>query len=146
MAGDAPILRELLDAMARGRLLPERAFAPDADTILRMRETPEFEAAVTPLFAAVSNLLRDTPREDLEYIEDFVEKVFVHVFERTGSDDLSAYVSDDFGLLAQALHVGYEDQQLNGLAHAYGQSSVPCARIAPVAGSLLDHMRKVARP
>jgi len=138
------LLKGLLAAMAGGRLLGPDAFAPGAAQILRLREAPEFEAKLVPRLNAVLEIARSTQRGECEYIEDFVEDVFAHVFKLTESDDLSAYVSDDFGMLAQALHVGYEDHWLNGLLEAYAQGKVPCGPIRELPGSLVDQVRKLA--
>jgi hypothetical protein len=140
------VLQELREAMRSGHLLSSRAFVRGVDAILRKRESPAFDEELGRLFVAVSALLGAASRADLEYIEDFVEEVFVHVFEQTRSDDLSAYVSDDFGLVAQALHAGYEDETLNGLVDIYGQCRIPCDTIAPAVGTLRDHVRRVANP
>ena len=146
MTACGAVLRELLDAIEAGRLLPPEAFAADVSEILRLRESPEFEAGLIPRFDEVSGLLRDKPEKEREYIGDFVEEVFVHVFTATESDDLSAYVADDFGLLAEALHVNYEDEWLNGMVNTYAEGRIPCGPIAPLEGRLLVQVRKLAKP
>ena len=138
------MLARILAGIRHGRTLPASTFGTDVEDILRMRERQLFEKELVKRFDAVDALKSGVPKAELEYVEDFVEEVFVHVFEQTQSDDLSAYVSDDFGLLAEALHLGYEDEWLNGLATIYSDGRIPCETVEPKPGMLRDHLSRLS--
>jgi hypothetical protein len=53
-----------------------------------------------------------------------------------GTHEICSYVSDDFGLIATALALGYDDSWLNALWLAYKNGQVPCGGLSPVQGEL----------
>lgn len=138
------LCQDILAAMRKGRLLSSRTFALDVDALLDKRDNSAFERDLVSRSDIVWAMKRQRPAAEVEYIEEFVGGVFEFVFLATESDDLSAYISDDFGLFIEALHVGYEDGWLNGLADAYRGGCIPCEPISPVPGKLYDHVAALA--
>ena len=57
------------------------------------------------------------------------EQEFQMIYEFTGNGDLAGYVSDDFGLIADAKLLGYEDLWLNKLCTCYENRTIPCGSL-----------------
>lgn len=53
------------------------------------------------------------------------EKAFLIVYEKSLSDDLAAYVSDDFGLIFDSIILNYKDEWLDKLIKCYEQLYIP---------------------
>lgn len=49
--------------------------------------------------------------------------------EFTGDSDLAGYVSDDFGLIADARVLGYQDLWLDKLVACYEKGMIPCGSL-----------------
>ena len=60
-----------------------------------------------------------------ELIQSICREVFLSVFRALPSDELAGEISDDFGLICQALDIGYQDPWLNGLLACYLKGSLP---------------------
>lgn len=56
------------------------------------------------------------------------EKAFVIIAQNAGSE-LSAYVSDDFGLIYDSLVLNYKDEWLDKLIEKYKSKSVPAGEL-----------------
>ena len=138
------LLQRVLKAIAAGRVLPVTAFTGDINRLLRKMEGTSFEKDLLLRRSAVDKVKKKRPKGEFEYINDFMDEVFVHVFTQTESDDLAAYVLEDFALLADAAHVGYEDEWLNGLAAVYAKGKIANDNVKPLPGTLHDHLEKLA--
>ena len=59
------------------------------------------------------------------YNENIRKKVFCIVFDITNNDDLAAYISDDLGLIIDAIKVGANDHLINALWLSYKNGVIP---------------------
>lgn len=69
-------------------------------------------------------------------IDSIREKVFKNVFNKSNSSGLSAYVSDDFALLMDAINCDYESKWLNALLSKYIEGIIPKGDIGNIEGSM----------
>ena len=68
------------------------------------------------------------------------ELVYLQAYERWKSPDLAGYISDDFGLIGDALIIGYSHRWLNGLLDAYLDARFPSGQITERAGELVEDL------
>lgn len=90
---------------------------------------------------------------DSYYLEDCVMVEFLQVFSAvkefsireeaykitynaTKSPELAGYISDDFGLISDALILNYSDEWLNALAKEYIKGRIPHNKLKPLKGDL----------
>lgn len=59
------------------------------------------------------------------YNENIRKKAFCIVFDITNNDDLAAYISDDLGLIIDAIKVGANDHLINALWLSYKNGVIP---------------------
>lgn len=55
------------------------------------------------------------------------EATYLKAFARWRSSDLAAYISDDFGLIADAIAGGVDDPRIAGILRSYRCGRIPCA-------------------
>lgn len=53
-------------------------------------------------------------------------------------DDLSAYLSDDFGLIAESLYWGYNNGWVNALFYEYTKHRIPSGCLKEIKGDLSE--------
>ncbi len=85
------------------------------------------------------------PIKERKYIESIEEELYFRVYNSCKDDDLliyyddlSAYISDDFGLIAEGLYFGYNNAWLNGLLYEYIEHRIPCGDLKEIEGDLYD--------
>lgn len=85
------------------------------------------------------------PIKERKVIESIEEEVYFRVYNSCKDDDLliyyddlSAYISDDFGLIAEALYFGYNNAWLNALLYEYIEHRIPCGELREINGNLYD--------
>tara|TARA_R110002124_G_scaffold57984_6_gene162071 strand:- start:1902 stop:2336 length:435 start_codon:yes stop_codon:yes gene_type:complete len=66
------------------------------------------------------------------------EIVYLQIFNCWKSPDLAAYVSDDFGLIGDALLLDSSDSWINGLFQAYVLHNIPVGNFEKIEGKLSD--------
>ncbi len=98
----------------------------DIDCLLDERDKDIFAKQWT---AEYSNIEKIKSRNNEKLIDKYREKIFKTVFKQTGSDDLAAYVSDDFGLLADALNSDYRSRWIEALQFYYINGKIPKGNI-----------------
>ncbi|HEX8176513.1 MAG TPA: hypothetical protein VF543_15590 [Pyrinomonadaceae bacterium] len=131
------ILKQLIEERM---LLSEQILsAYDWDDLLDARDSNEqFEAQWLCVDSEVNQLLRVEEIESgvRQLAEDVRRESFLVVSEATRQHELASYISDDFGLIARAVIVGYDDPWLNGLWMAYKGQSLPKPPIEEYPGKL----------
>ena len=66
------------------------------------------------------------------------EIVYLQIFNCWKSPDLAAYVSNDFGLIGDALLLDSSDSWINGLFQAYVLHNIPVGNFEKIEGKLSD--------
>jgi len=85
------------------------------------------------------------PIKERKIISSIEEEVYFRVYNSCADeemliyyDDLSAYLSEDFGLIAESLYWGYNSAWLNALFHEYTEHRIPCGELKEMEGDLCD--------
>jgi hypothetical protein len=86
------------------------------------REGRDFDDAWIRSFRSLS----DTRQDDQAAVRLIREQAFKSAYEKTGSSDIAAFVSDDFELIVRAALTGSEDKWVAGLRDAYASGGFPC--------------------
>jgi len=109
----------------------------DFDMILDQRDEDSFSERWMEIFDNVKQkIIKDKVNKTIT--ENLREKVFKLVFSLTSHSDLSSYISDDFGLILQAIEVKYNDYWLNSLWLEYKNGSIPYKILVDAEGELID--------
>jgi hypothetical protein len=83
------------------------------------------------------------PPEVNKLVESIREIAFKITYDSTESSDLASYISDDFGLIAEALFLNYNDDWLNALLKEYTKSKVPHNTLIPLKGKLEEFILEI---
>lgn len=128
----------LLDKMKQGSIIPKLSLKEDEiEAALDERDAPTFSDSWMSAFRQVGAIKGCT--QDAEpRITQLREMAYLQAYERWQSPDLAAYISDDFGLIADSLALNYDNAWLNGLLHAYLTLRFPHGNIAERPGHLGD--------
>lgn len=86
-------------------------------------ESTEFGNEWTEQYNQIISRKDEVENEDL--ICKICKNIFIKVFQWSGSDDLAAYISDDFELIFMAFDIGYNNSWLNGLLRMYLDERFP---------------------
>lgn len=108
------------------KALSDKANFADIDFLLDERDKDIFARQWT---AEYSNIEKIKSRNNEKLIDKYREKIFKTVFKQTDNDDLAAYVSDDFGLLADALNSDYRSRWIEALQFYYINGKIPKGNI-----------------
>ncbi|MFS1520355.1 hypothetical protein ACIPCA_03360 [Flavobacterium covae] len=97
---------------------------PNEDIInelLDERDEEDFSDKWSENFENVEEL----KKEEYSESEALRESMFKKVIDETGSSDLASYISDDFGLLYDALKVNYKNKFIEKLWDSYKNNLIP---------------------
>ncbi len=108
------------------KALSDKENFADIDFLLDERDKDIFARQWT---AEYSNIEKIKSRNNEKLIDKYREKIFKIVFKQTDNDDLAAYVSDDFGLLADALNSDYRSRWIEALQFYYINGKIPKGNI-----------------
>ena len=108
------------------KALSDKENFADIDCLLDERDKDIFAKQWT---AEYSNIEKIKSRNNEKLIDKYREKIFKIVFKQTDNDDLAAYVSDDFGLLADALNSDYRSRWIEALQFYYINGKIPKGNI-----------------
>ncbi|WP_051263754.1 hypothetical protein [Tenacibaculum ovolyticum] len=75
------------------------------------------------------------------FSEEIREKAFKLIIDETENSDLAAYISDDLGLLSDAIDVGYNNGWLISLWNEYQKNKIPNGRLKIEEGCLSDFFK-----
>jgi len=93
------------------------------DKILDNRDSTEFSDRWMNAYQAIEEKSTDEETEDK--ISDIRKEIFVSTFRNTGSSDLPAYISDDFGLICSYFIHKIEDSWVTNLLFTYLNHQIP---------------------
>ncbi|MBE4947575.1 hypothetical protein [Chryseobacterium culicis] len=93
------------------------------DKILDNRDSSEFSDRWMNAYQAIEEKSTDEETEDK--ISDIRKEIFVSTFRNTGSSDLPAYISDDFGLICSYFIHKIEDSWVTNLLFTYLNHQIP---------------------
>jgi hypothetical protein len=102
------------------------------DEALARRDLEPFEREWMRVYDDLARRLPDEP----PIVQEIRENVYRSVYDLTENPDVAAYASDDFGLIATAAFLGYEDEWLNGLWVKYRSGAFPAGDVTPVSGKI----------
>ncbi len=108
------------------KALSDKSNFADIDFLLDERDKDIFAKQWTAEYSEIEKI---KSQKNEKLIDKFREKIFKTVFKEAGNDDLAAYVSDDFGLLADALNSDYRSQWIEALESAYTNGRIPKGNI-----------------
>ncbi|WP_291581516.1 hypothetical protein [Clostridium sp. UBA6640] len=130
-------LEKLKDLLLTGALLSENTFTiDDVDFILDSRDKDIFDSEWMRNYNLIrKNEKLDTP--EVKKIVEFIREISYKVaYKASQSSELASYISDDFGLIAEALIIDYNDDWVNALANEYMEGRVPYNDLKPLKGEL----------
>lgn len=93
------------------------------DEILDNRDAAEFSGEWMKAYQVIEEKPFDEETED--QISDIRKKIFVSTFRSTGSSDLPAYISDDFGLICSYYIHQIENSWVTNLLFTYLHHQIP---------------------
>lgn len=93
------------------------------DEILDNRDSAEFSAEWMKAYQVIEEKAFDEETEDR--ISDIRKEIFVSTFRSTGSSDLPAYISDDFGLICSYYIHQVENSWVTNLLFTYLHHQIP---------------------
>lgn len=110
----------------------------DYDNILENRDSDEFSKKWMEVYDQVSMIFKNNSIDPgyAQIIKRLRERTFKAIFEHTQSSDMAAYLSDDIGLLLEAIVCNYNNSWLNGLWKKYSEGEIPQGKILLVDGRL----------
>lgn len=131
-------LAKLLEQMQNGSIVPTLMLEEmELTRALDQRDDPSFDEK---WMAAFQRLQSTKGKKDdaNSLVTEIRELAYLQAYERWRSSDLAAAISDDFGLIGDALTIGIDDAWLNGLLDTYLAHRFPCGPIQEHGGQLGD--------
>ena len=116
---------KLLDQMEQGLLIPNLALSvEDIESALNQRDKPHFAQTWMNAFRQIER--NKGGKEDADpRVTRLRELAYRQAFGRWHSPDLAAYISDDIGLIGDALAINHDDTWVNGLLDSYLSHQFP---------------------
>jgi len=118
-------LAELQGGLEDGRLLSARHLASVDDDHLELRDKPRFADAWMASYSRVESAVASLSAGSRSAIDRIRETAYRETFDLSQSPDLAGYVSDDFGLISEAIVAGIDDPWVEGLLDCYISGRVP---------------------
>lgn len=98
----------------------------DIEEILDKRDSDSFDGEWVRVYQAIEKLKKG---KDVESTTKYREKAYRMVYEKSEDDELSGYISDDFGLIADSKILNYTDEWLDKLIACYQGAVIPCGEL-----------------
>lgn len=92
------------------------------DEVLSGRENITFDSEWIRVFDEIKAIKTSLKITDNTHIR---ESAYLIVYENSNSDDLAAYVSDDFGLIFDSIILNYRDEWFDKLIRCYEELNIP---------------------
>lgn len=92
------------------------------DEVLTGRDNKTFDSEWIRVFDEIKELKNSVKITDNTHIR---ESAYLIVYENSNSDDLAAYVSDDFGLIFDSIILNYRDEWFDKLIRCYEELNIP---------------------
>lgn len=132
----------LMQRVEQRQFLPRLSInAAELDRLLNQRDEPGFSSAWMAAYQRIESAKsKNAVSQEFDLVRQLREAVYLQVFERWGSPDLAGYISDDFGLVADALLLQFDDLWLNALLHEYLERRLPTGRLVDFPKSLSEQL------
>lgn len=132
-------LEKLSNLIISGCLLSEEVFiVDDLDSILDGREETTFDEQWIRNYNVINEKRELIDFKTKEIIDSIRESAYKITYNFIQSPDLAGHVSDDFGLIAEALVLNHNDEWLNALGKAYAENKIPYGILKPLKGKLIE--------
>jgi hypothetical protein len=95
------------------------------EQIINTRDSDDFSQRWMAAYKAVESRKGQASKNLSELSAQIREAAYLRAYARWKSPDLAAYVSDDFGLIADALALGKEDPWINAMCDSYKNGTIP---------------------
>jgi hypothetical protein len=102
----------------------EKLSEEEFHTILDKRDCDTFSEQWMQVYNIIEQLKKQK-NIPATYNENIRKKAFCIVFDITNNDDLAAYISDDLGLIIDAIKVGANNYLINALWLSYKNGVIP---------------------
>jgi hypothetical protein len=130
-------LEKLKELLLKGILLSNEIFKiDDIDVILDERDMDIFDSEWMRVYNVIKLKKTLITTEIDELIEKIREISYKIVYDKTKSSDLAGYISDDFGIIAEALILDVNDEWLNAMAFEYTKNRIPRNSLNPLNGKI----------
>lgn len=93
------------------------------DKILDNRDLPAFSDTWMEAYQAIEEKIVDEATEDA--VTHIRKEIFISTFKATGSSELPAYISDDFGLISSYYIQSIENSWVTHLLYTYLNHQIP---------------------
>ncbi|MBP1905851.1 hypothetical protein J2Z32_002499 [Paenibacillus turicensis] len=127
------LVPKLIQLVKEDRLLSEHALGTiHVDDLLDNRDEPQFSDEWMKVYDDISNKKLTSFIDEItnQQIDLLRELVYKKVYRYTSSSDLAGYISDDFGLIGDALHVNYNNDWLSALLKCYIEHTIPLGALS----------------
>lgn len=100
----------------------------NVNELLDNRDSKLFDAEWSRVYKAILSLKDEENYSAAEKKNNSIirETVFKKVYALSNNGELAEYVSDDFGMIADAKLLGYQDAWLDKLIACYESKTIPC--------------------
>lgn len=106
------------------------------DEILDNRDSSGFSDAWMKAYQAVDGETIDEETEDA--VTHIRKEIFISIFKTTGSSELPAYISDDFGLISSYLIHNIESSWVTNLLFTYLNHQIPQGELMQTEKTMKD--------
>ncbi len=106
------------------------------DKILDNRDSSTFSEAWMEAYQVVDEKTIDEETEDA--ITQIRKEIFVSIFKATGSSELPAYISDDFGLISSYYIHDIENRWVTNLLFTYLNHQIPQGELMQTEKTMKD--------
>jgi hypothetical protein len=96
----------------------------DINKALDHRDKETFAGKWMELFQEVE-IKKESGEDADDRVTQLREATYLQAYDRWHSPELAAYISDDFGLIGDALAIGFKHPWLTALLHAYMNRKFP---------------------
>ena len=135
-------LDTLLEVLMQDTIISRLSLKPEEiESALDRRDEQPFDQTWARVFRDVEEI-KGSWQDAEACVGQLRELAYMQAIERWGSADLSAYISDDFGLIADALAINYQNPLLNELLHMYLTLRFPSGTLVERRGQLGELVAK----
>jgi hypothetical protein len=120
-------IEELLTLLNAGQVIERISISTDQEIelILDSREREDFSSQWMESFDNVESQKSSMENRLAESVAQIRKVAYLKSYARWKSPDLAAYISDDFGLIADAIAMRIKDPWLELLLNSYWNGAIP---------------------
>ncbi len=110
-----------------GRMIERIEFDPESsvEDILDARDSEDFASQWMRVYASIDSQKRMISQIQSEYSTKIRELAYLRAYARWKSPDLAAYISDDFGLIADTAALGVYEPWVEAMLEKYKEGKIP---------------------